>query len=150
MSTDFINLMACADSHHMEPAHKCMDSFVAHLEHIGGGVQSRQIELTCCTFQLFQECIFSASKKMDCPHRVVTAEKSIEYVKTIINSMGGDVMDFMCGKYDKISNCVAGYPVIMSQFREITEKILNGTMKARSNSPLRPMLQLFINNQDDL
>lgn len=55
--------MACADPLHMEPAHKCMDAFVAHLEHIGNGAQNRQIELTCCTFQLFQDCIFSGRLK---------------------------------------------------------------------------------------
>lgn len=56
---DFLNLMACADLKYMEPAHKCMDAFIAHLEHIGKGTQNRQIELSCCTFQLFQECIFT-------------------------------------------------------------------------------------------
>lgn len=56
---DFMKLMACADVQHMEPAHKCMDAFVAHLEHIGTGAQNRQIELTCCAFQFFQECIFT-------------------------------------------------------------------------------------------
>lgn len=146
---DFLNLMACADAGHMEPAHKCMDAFVSHLEHIGEGQQARQIELTCCTFQIFQDCIFTASKKMDCAHRVVTAEKSIEYVKTIINSMGGDMMDFMCGKYDKLSSCVAGYPVLMKEFASISDRIRNGTMKPQSNSPLKPMLQLFINGQDE-
>lgn len=90
----------------------------------------------------------SASKKMSCPKRVVTAEQSIEYVKSIINSMGGDVMDFMCGKYDKLSSCLEGYPDMMSQFKVIGEKVHNGTVKPRSNSPLKPMLQLFINNQE--
>lgn len=56
---DFLNLMACADLKYMEPAHKCMDSFIAHLEHIGQGSQNRQIELSCCTFQIFQDCIFT-------------------------------------------------------------------------------------------
>lgn len=147
--TDFIDLMACGELRFMEPAHKCMDSFVAHLEHIGTGDQSRQIELTCCTFQIFQECIFNASKKMDCPYRIVSADRSIDYVKSIINSMGGDVMDFMCGKYDKISTCQAGYPVMMDQFGKISERIQNGTLRPRSNSPVRPMLQLLIDGQED-
>lgn len=85
---------------------------------------------------------------MDCAHRVVTAERSIEYVKSIINSMGGDMMDFMCGKYEKISSCDSGYPVMMAEFRRLTEKVQNGTLKPESNSPLRPMLQLFINGQE--
>lgn len=89
-----------------------------------------------------------ASKRMNCAHRQVTAEKSIEYVKSIINSMGGDMMDFMCGKYDKISTCVAGYPTMTKEFKLITERIQNGTMKPRSNSPLKPMLQLFIEAQE--
>lgn len=59
---DFITLMACADLEYMEPAHKCMDAFIAHLEHVGSGAQSRQIELTCCTFQLFQDCIFRGKR----------------------------------------------------------------------------------------
>lgn len=57
---DFLNLMACADLKYMEPAHKCMDGFIAHLEHIGTGAQNRQIELTCCTFQVFQDCVFTS------------------------------------------------------------------------------------------
>lgn len=146
---DFLNLMACADAKHMEPAHKCMDSFVAHLEHIGQGGQNRQIELTCCTFQIFQDCIFTVSKKMNCAQRVVTAEKSIDYVKTIINSMGGDMMDLMCGKYDSIRACQNGYPKFMNQFKNITSKILDGSMRPQSSSPLKPMLQLFINQQDE-
>ena len=85
---------------------------------------------------------------MECSQRVVTAEKAIDYVRTIINSMGGDMMDFMCGKYDKLSNCLAGYPNMMSQFKQITSAMQNGAMKARSNSPLKPMLQLFIDGQD--
>lgn len=141
--------MACADPEHMEPAHRCMDSFVAHLEDIGEGDQKRQIELTCCTFQLFQECIFTSSKQMKCPQRIVSTEKSIEYVKTIINSMGGDVMDFMCGRYDKISSCQAGYPKNMGRFKDISDRIQNGTMKPHSNSPLKPMLQLFINGMEN-
>lgn len=52
--------MACADRQHLEPTHRCMDSFIAHLEHVGQGPQGRQIELTCCTFQLFQACIFDS------------------------------------------------------------------------------------------
>lgn len=174
---DFINLMACADPQYMEPAHKCMDAFVAHLEHIGveDHEQKRQIELTCCTFQLFQECIFtgkfflgrrslnyirvfqrtnptnqsSASKKINCPQRVVTADKAIDYVRTIINSMGGDLMDFMCGKYDSVPSCVAGFPKVMSGFKVISDKINNGTMKPKHNSPLKPMLQLFIKEQEE-
>lgn len=85
---------------------------------------------------------------MQCPRRIFTADKAIEYVKTIINSMGGDMMDFMCGRYDKLSNCLAGYPMIMSEFKHITEKIQNGTMKPKSSSPLKPMLQLFIDQQE--
>lgn len=146
--SDFLNMMACADTRHMEPAHKCMDSFVAQLEHIGNGNQNRQIELTCCTFQLFQECIFAASKRMQCSHRLVTAEKSNDYVKTVINTMGGDMLDFMCGRFEKISNCIAGYPKIMLEFNSIQEKIQNGTMKPRSRTPLKPMLQLFIDSQE--
>lgn len=141
--------MICADPVHMEPAHKCMDAFVANLEHIGAGNQNRQIELTCCTFQLFQECIFTASTRMNCAERQVTAEKSNEYVRSIINSMGGDVMDFMCGRFDKLSNCLAGYPLQMNQFKQISSGVLNGTMKPQSSSPLKPMLQLFINGQEE-
>lgn len=144
---DFLNLMACADSKHMEPSHKCMDAFIAHLEHIGRGNQNRQIELTCCTFQLFQDCIFTASKRMNCAQRIVTPEKSIEYVRTIINSMGGDVMDFMCGRYDSIQACKAGYSDWMRQFANISERIRNDTMRPVSGSPLKPMLQLFIDQQ---
>lgn len=63
---DFINLMQCGDRQYMEPAHKCMDAFVAHLEHINqitnsnsqAESQNKQIEFVCCTFQLFQECVF--------------------------------------------------------------------------------------------
>lgn len=56
---DFLNLMTCADAKHMEPAHKCMDAFISHLEHVGQGNQNRQIELTCCTFQIFTDCIYT-------------------------------------------------------------------------------------------
>lgn len=149
VTKDFLQLMACADPVHMEPAHKCMDAFVSNLEHIGAGSQSRQIELTCCTFQVFQDCIFTASKKMNCAERQVTAEKSISYVRSIINSMGGDIMDFMCGRYDKLSNCLAGYSEQMNEFKRIHEKIQNGTLKPQSSSPLKPMLQLFINGQQE-
>lgn len=86
---------------------------------------------------------------MECSKRLVTAEQSIEYVRSIINSMGGDLMEFMCGKYDKVSSCIAGYPQIMKQFSEISEKVHNRTMKPSSNSPLKPMLQLFINGQEE-
>ena len=89
------------------------------------------------------------SKRMKCPHRIVTAEQSIDYVKSIINSMGGDMMDFMCGKYDKLSACMAGYPKIMTEFGRITNRVQNGTMKPKSSSPLKPMLQLFINAQGE-
>lgn len=144
---DFLNLMACADLKHMEPAHRCMDAFIAHLEHIGAGQQNRQIELTCCTFQLFQDCIFTVSKRMQCAERRVTADKSIEYVKTIINSMGGDMMEFMCGRFESIQACRSGYPKIMDEFSGISSRVLNATMKPKSASPLRPMLQLFIDSQ---
>lgn len=144
---DFLNLMACADLKHMEPAHKCMDAFIAHLEHIGTGQQNRQIELTCCTFQLFQDCIFTVSKRMKCAERKVTAEKSIDYVKTIINSMGGDMMEFMCGRYESVQACKAGYPKIMQEFGTISNRVFNSTLRPKSGSPLRPMLQLFIDSQ---
>uniref|UniRef100_A0A6G1SQ67 Uncharacterized protein n=1 Tax=Aceria tosichella TaxID=561515 RepID=A0A6G1SQ67_9ACAR len=144
---DFLNLMACADLKHMEPAHRCMDAFIAHLEHIGAGQQSRQIELTCCTFQLFQDCIFTVSKRMKCSERKVSSEKSIEYVKTIINSMGGDMMEFMCGRFESIQACRAGYPKLMDEFSELSGRVLNGTLKPKAASPLRPMLQLFIDSQ---
>lgn len=85
---------------------------------------------------------------MDCAHRVVSAEQVNEYVKTIINSMGGDMMDFMCGKFDKVSSCNAGYPAMMAEFRRITERIESGAMRPKSSSPLKPMLQLFISNQE--
>jgi len=126
-----------------------MDSFIAQLEHIGKGNQNRQIELTCCTFQLFQDCIFAASKQMNCPQRIVTAEKSIDYVKTIINSMGGDVMEFMCGRYDSVQACKAGHPDWMRQFEAISNGIKNNTKRPLSASPLKPMLQLFIDQQQD-
>lgn len=141
---DFLNLMACADAKHMEPSHRCMDAFIAHLEQIGRGHQNRQIELTCCTFQTFQECIFDASKRMKCPHRLVSAEKAIDYVKTIIDSMGGDMMDFMCGRYDSLIACQSGYPVMMAQFKSISERVFNGTLKPLAGSPLKPILQLFV------
>jgi hypothetical protein len=154
--TDFLNLMACADLKHMEPAHKCMDAFIAHLEHIGGnsaaasggGQQKRQIELACCTFQLFQNCIFTVSKRMKCNERRVSADKSIEYVKSIINSMGGDMMEFMCGRYESVQACRAGYPKLMDEFLELSGRVNNGTLKPKSGSPLRPMLQLFIEAQE--
>lgn len=85
---------------------------------------------------------------MHCPHRIFTADKAIEYVRTIINSMGGDMMDFMCGKYDKLSNCLTGYPEMMSEFRNITNKVQNGTLKPLSSSAFKPMLQLFIDQQE--
>lgn len=145
---DFMNLMVCGEPKIMEPSHKCMDAFIAHLEHIGQHAnQNRQIELTCCTFQVFTDCIFNASKRLHCPQRVVSAEKSIEYVKTIINSMGGDMMDFMCGKYDTVAACKSGYPKMMDEFKQITARISNGTLKPESGSPLKPMLQLFIDQQ---
>lgn len=143
--------MACGDRQYMEPAHKCMDAFVGHLEHTNTANiknQNKQIELTCCTFQLFQECIFAASKRIDCPKRVVTSEQAIDYVKSIISSLGGDIMDFMCGRFDKVSSCVAGHPKIMKQYRDISAKVINGTMKSKHSSPLRPMLQLFIDAQE--
>lgn len=57
-------------------------------------------------------------------------------------------MDFMCGKYDKLSNCLEGYPKMMKELVVISERVSNGTMKAKHNSPLRPMLELFINFQE--
>ena len=146
---DFLNMMACADLEHMEPAHKCMDMFIAHLEHIGQGNQNRQIELTCCTFQLFQDCIFSLPKQSRCTQRKVSADKSIDYVKTIINSIGGDMMEFMCGRYESIGACRAGYPKQMDSFRQISAKVLNGTAKPKAGSPLLPMLQLFVDAQQN-
>lgn len=89
-----------------------------------------------------------ASKRMNCAHRVVSAEQSIEYVKNIINSMGGDMMDFMCGKYDRVSSCNAGHSSMMDQFRGISRRIETGSMRPKSSSPVKPMLQLFINGQD--
>lgn len=86
---------------------------------------------------------------MKCSNRVVTSEKSIDYVRTIINSMGGDVMDFMCGRYDKISTCKAGYPQVMAQFKTISERIFNGTMRPQASSPIKPMLKLFLSGQED-
>lgn len=78
----------------------------------------------------------------------MTAEKSIEYVQTIIQSMGGDMMEFMCGKYDSLAACRSGYPQLMVTFNGISHKILNGTMKPKAASPLMPMLQLFIDSQE--
>ena len=85
---------------------------------------------------------------MSCEKRLVTAEKSIEYVRSIINSMGGDMMDFMCGRYDSLNACQSGYPKFMAQFKGISERVVNGTMKPNSGSALKPMLQLFIDQQE--
>lgn len=63
--------------------------------------------------------------------------------------MGGDVMDFMCGKYDKLTNCYNGYPEMMGKFGKISERINNGTMRPQATSPIKPMLSLFIQNHDD-
>lgn len=147
---DFLNLMACAEPKTMEPLHKCMDIFIAHLEHIGKGNQNRQIELTCCTFQLFTDCIYSATRQSRCTQRRVPVEKSIEYVRTIISSMGGDMMDFMCGKYDNLQACRQGYPDMMGQFSSLGDKVRNNTVRPVSGSPLKPMLQLFIDQQAQL
>lgn len=84
---------------------------------------------------------------MRCAERRVTPQKSIEYVQSIIQSMGGDMMEFMCGKFDSVKACRSGYPQLMANFNEISLKVVNGTMKPQSGSPLRPMLQLFIDSQ---
>lgn len=86
---------------------------------------------------------------MKCAERVVSSDRSINYVKSIINSMGGDVMEFMCGKYDKVSVCKAGHPKVMAQFQEISERIHNGTMRPISSSPIKPMLKLFLSGSDE-
>lgn len=63
--------------------------------------------------------------------------------------MGGDIMEFMCGKFENLANCQSVYPDVMNKFREITARIRNGTMKAKSNSPLKPLLALFTTNDQE-
>lgn len=84
---------------------------------------------------------------MKCAERRVTPEKSIEYVQSIIQSMGGDMMEFMCGKYDSIPACRSGYPQMMQAFQGISLRVANGTMKPKAGSPVGPLLQLFIDSQ---
>lgn len=62
--------------------------------------------------------------------------------------MGGDVMEFMCGRYDSVAACKSGYPKLMNEFKQISEKVSNGTLKPQSGSPLKPMLQLFIDQHE--
>lgn len=64
--------------------------------------------------------------------------------------MGGDMMEFMCGKYDSVAACRSGYPQFMGAFSGISQRVMNGTMRPKNGSPLRPMLQLFIDSQQSV
>lgn len=141
---DFLHNLKCATPDVMERAHQCMDTAIIKAEFISKRVKfDDQIPAACCVYHQVLDCILGVIRT-HCPKiDGVNANSISQFYRQLMGNIFGDVLDLVCGRFDKLESCENNLPELMKQFKSWEQEEKKRNLKPQSKSVLMPMLEVF-------